>query len=396
MKTSRKKILRDLQSDEGPGEPLDDRAAAQIDLKALKGNYEAIRSQAAGLSILPMIKANAYGHGAPRVAQELAGMLDLYALGVATLQEGREVREALGSRFKGARILIFSGALGWTDEKGKFCEKHGLTPVIASDSDWDAFLQGEWAERISYELEFNTGMNRLGLRPELAPKIAQSLRNMPAVCHPDGVLSHLALAEDPDSSLTQKQITRFKALRAELEPAFPKAFFHLGNSAAIWNQKHLDLKGLTDVVRPGLSLYGIPPWPGAPLREIRPVLSFQLRVAQIRHVKVGETVGYGGAYKNEGTQAERVAILSGGYADGINRRLSPKGQVWLGGRRERILGRISMDLMAVSCQEQVRVGDWAEILGQRIEAWEQAKLLDTIPYELLTSISARVQRKYVY
>lgn len=242
------------------------RAFLELDARALQNNYKAIQALVPEQAILPMVKADAYGHGVEWVAGLLTGFQNLYGFGVATLEEGVELRQALGIRARRTRIIVFSGATPWSEQKGQLCEQYGLTPVIASDSDWQPFVRGGWAERLAYEIKFNTGMNRLGLSPSMARNIVRSLQDKPAEAQPEGIFSHLAMSELPESRLSQQQLERFIALKSELAGAFPSAHFHLANSGGIWNAKRWSLRGLTDVVRPGLALYGIPPWADAPVR----------------------------------------------------------------------------------------------------------------------------------
>ncbi len=379
-----------------------ERVVAELSGTTLKENYLAIRKQLSHHShhphhphqmILPMVKAEAYGHGAEWVSRSLLHFPDLYGLGVATLEEGQELRKELGAKGARTKILIFSGALPWTDEKGYFCEKYHLTPVLASDEDWTFFYKKGWHRKISYELKFNTGMNRLGIRFSYAKQIAENLKKEPHTSHPDGVLTHLALGDSPDAKLSLLQKSRFRTLRDIFLSFTSKPHFHFANSAAIWNSKKWDLDSLTDVVRPGIALYGIPPWEGAPARGIAPLLRLKASVIAIQTLKQGETVGYGATYKAKCDQ--KIAILSAGYADGIHRTLSNQGQAWLGGRLCTILGVISMDLCAIECPAGTKRGDEAVLVGSELDLWSQAKKAGTIPYELLTSISRRVKRKYV-
>lgn len=374
------------------------RIVAEMSAETLQKNYSAIQDLVPGQSILPMVKADGYGHGAEWVARTLAGFPALYGMGVATLEEGAAIRDGLGPRYRKIKILVFSGSTHWSDEKGEFCESYNLTPVIASDADWALFFRGGWAERISYEIKFNTGMNRLGMSPSMTRALIRDLAQKPSTWHPDGILSHLAMGESPEAKLSQSQRECFVAIRGELESVFPSAHFHLANSAAIWRQKDWRLDGLTDVVRPGLSLYGVLPWRGAPERGIHPVMTLKAPVIQVRTLKQGESLGYGGTFKAS-SNSTQVAILAAGYADGLPRALGASGKgdgghVWLSGRSAPFIGRVSMDLSAVQCSAQTRVGDWAEIIGAHLDPWEQAQAADTIPYELLTSVSPRVQRVY--
>lgn len=369
-----------------------ERVQAELSSKALLGNYDAIRAQVPGQSILPMIKANAYGHGAAWAARLLAGEPALYGLGVATLEEGAEVRKALGAQRGRTKIVVVSGTALWSEEKGRFCEKHGLTATISSEEDWTRFVRGGWPDRIAYELKFNTGMNRLGISPGYARTIARALRNRPAESHPSGVLSHLAMGENPDEKLSRMQRELFTEIRGELEAALPSAHFHLANSAAIWKAKKWGLDRLTDVVRPGISLYGAVPWPGAPARGLVPVMTLRAQVVARHSLKPGDRVGYGGTFKAK--EKVEIATFASGYADGIKRGLSNQGHVRLDGEFYPIAGIVSMDLCSAMCPKGTRVGDWAEFLGPAIDIWEQAKAAGTLPYELLTSVALRVERIY--
>lgn len=393
----RKEETLRAESDHSLGAPA--RVVAEFNAKALRQNYLAIQEQVPGQALLPMVKANGYGHGAAWVARQLLDRPNLYGFGVATLGEGAELRDALGAAGRRARIFVFSGVGPWTDEKGRYCEQHHLAPVLSSLEDWNAFLKGGWPGKLAYELKFNTGMNRLGIPMSAVSRVAKDLAGLKGEAHPGGILSHLAIGEDPDCSLSRQQREKFVSLKSELAPRAPSAQFHLAASTAIWNQKTWGLAGLTDVVRPGLSLYGVTPWAGAPERGVAPVLTLRASVTTVHRLKPGESTGYGARFQVKGTETVPVAILGAGYGDGIPRQLSGKenrggGYVWLGGREERVLGTISMDLCAVSAGAAIKPGDWAEILGPRVDIWAQAKAADTIPYELLTSVAARVQRIY--
>ena len=367
--------------------PDTERLIARCSAEVLSANYDAIQKLARGKWLLPMIKANAYGHGAAWAAAELYRKPDLYALGVATLAEGREVREAVGLRGRKTRVIVFSGALPWTEEKGRFCEEFDLVPVIASDEDWAAFYKGGWPSRLAYELKFNTGMNRLGISFDRLQQVRAQVAKLAADQRPSGVLTHLACAEDPKNERTLSQVQKFRQIRAELEAVVPNAQFHVANSSAIWNLSKLGLEELTDGVRPGISLYGVVPWAGAPARGVSPVMEIQARVLAIRNLQAGEGMGYGFSHIVSRAQgSDRVAIIGCGYADGLPRALSNQG---------RYRGVISMDLSAVACGGEIKAGDWVRVMGEGIDIWEQAQLAGTLPYELLTSVGARVQRVYV-
>lgn len=390
----KERLLARWNESEGDSTEFPARAEAAFSAAALIGNYRAIGAQVKSHALLPMIKANAYGHGAAWAAKTLAREESLYGFGVASLEEGREVREALGLKGRKTRVLAFSGAANWSDGKGNYCAAHGLTPVLASEEDLRAFVKAKWPARLPYHLKFNTGMNRLGIAPSsLGPTIAL-LRKLPAEELPEGVASHLAVAEDPKHALTRLQFERFREIRAGFENLGSAIQFHIANSSAIWNAKHYGLEGLTDVARPGLSLYGVAPWPDAPARGIEAVMSLRYQVVQRRRLRQGESIGYGATYRHKDETPLEVAILSSGYADGFHRRNSGVGHLFLGGRSRRILGIVSMDLSAVECDASTKVGEYAEMVGPGIDPWTQAGASGTIPYELLTSVSPRIRRRY--
>lgn len=376
-------------------EQISPRALLELDARALTNNYKAIQALVPEQAIMPMVKAGAYGHGVEWVAGLLTGFNNLYGFGVATLEEGAELRQKLGVRNRRIKIVVVSGATPWTDEKGHFCEQYGLTPVIASDADWPVFVRGGWPGKLPYEIKFNTGMNRLGLSPGMARSVVRNLQGKSVETHPEGICSHLAMSELPESRLSQSQLERFIALKSELAGAFPSAQFHLANSGGIWNAKRWNLKGLTDIVRPGLALYGIPPWADAPTRGLVPVMTYQASVVAVHQLKSGDSIGYGATFTAKGSEPVYAAVLGAGYADGVKRALSNQGYAWLGGRSTRFLGMVSMDLCAVGAFASTCVGDRVELLGPHVDPWAQSRAAATIPYELLTSLSVRVQRKYV-
>jgi alanine racemase len=387
------KLHAEQRRESGEASPFS-RVIASYSSQALVGNFKAISDQLPDQFVMPMIKANGYGHGMSWSGKLLANQPKLYGFGVATLEEGALLRESLGLRNRKLRIVVFSNANPWSEEKGRFCEEHGLTPVIGTDADWQIFLRDKWNERIPYELKFNTGMNRLGLSMSSLSSVAKVLRKTEASRHPSGIFSHLAMGESPESRLSRQQLERFVEIRSALSSLAPQAQFHLANSSGIWNHKGFGLKGLTDVIRPGLALYGVPPWKGAPERGIFPVMHLSAQVVAVHRLKRGESVGYGATFTVTGTDARSVAVLAAGYADGVPRALSNRGFVWLDGAAERFAGNVSMDLCAVTCSAKAKVGSAAEIMGRNVDAWAQAEAAGTIPYELLTSISSRVQRYY--
>lgn len=386
-----RRLLNRFRPRNSEGEP-EPRIVAELSAEALHGNYDAIRAQVPGKFLIPMIKANAYGHGAAWAARQLQGVSALFGLGVASLEEGREVREELGPKGRRTRIFVFSGAEPWSEQKGEYCENYGLTATIASEPDWRAFVRGGWPARVAYQLKFNTGMNRLGLAPSSARAVAAEVKRLSAVERPICVLSHLASGENPTSQLSRTQAERFRAVRSEFDSLGQGVHFSLANSNGIWNARHWRVDELTDIVRPGISLYGVAPWKGAPARGLTPVLTLKARVCQINRLKPGERIGYGGTYR--AAEPEIAAILSAGYGDGVLRSLSNRGHAWLDGKPTRFIGIVSMDLSAVRAFPGTKPGAMAEILGPNVDVWAQAEAAGSIPYELFTSLTSRVKRIY--
>lgn len=368
------------------------RARAIRSADALRNNYRVIREQVAGLGVLPMVKADAYGHGATWAARELLRETDLVGFGVATLGEGARLREELGARARKVSILVFSAMSPFSEEKAGFCELHGLQPVLATEESWRAFRKGGWPERLKYHLEFETGMGRLGIPASLAPQVGREVGALPVEHRPESVFTHLACGEDAVCVDTRRQFERYDALAQVFRSVSPGTRLHIANSAGIWNAQVYRLPERSDWVRPGISLYGVTPWWDAPVRGLEPVLEVRARVIRVFTAQAGDPIGYGATFRVPRGEKQRVAVLSIGYADGIHRILSNQDSVWLRGRREPILGRISMDLMAVSASTAVEPGDEATLLGRPLDIWAQSKKAGTIPYELLTSVSPRVIR----
>jgi alanine racemase len=377
---------------------ISSRAIVEISQKALLHNYALIQKKIPHQLMLPMIKADGYGHGLTWVTQTLYQEKNLYGFGVATLEEGALIRKVLDSFQSPLPIFIFSGASFWGEEKGSFCQKFRLTPIIVSWEDWKTFSANGWHRKLEYQIKFNTGMNRLGLPLETASEICKELSNEKESHHPTGILTHLACAESPNDELSLLQLKNFKKLKHSFKSLLSHKdsrrplHFHLANSAAIWKHENWELETLSSVVRPGLALYGIPPWPGLDATGLIPALSFKAQVITTHMLEKGDRVGYSGTFR--APHQMKVATVAAGYGDGLLRHLSNCGEAWIDKKKEEILGAISMDLCAVTCSDKTKTGDWVEFFGPHIEPWKQSLAAKTIPYELLTSITARVERIY--
>lgn len=363
----------------------------EIDLAALQHNFRQARRQAGdGCELLAVVKADAYGHGADRVAPALqqAGA-DLF--GVAMVEEGVELRRVGVSR----PILVLGGV--YPGQEAELLA-HELVPVIfdletAYRLNALALAAGQ---RLPYHLKLDSGMGRLGFRPEELPATLAALAEWPGLVM-DGLISHLAVADDSNHPLTAEQAGLFRAALAQVRAAgFAPRHIHLSNSAALFSQQFPEC----NLVRPGIVLYGGLPAPDfAEHLDLRSVMSFRSAVAQLKEIPAGTGVSYG--HRFIAGRPTRLAAVPVGYADGYSRQLSNVGEVLVRGRRARVAGAVCMDWILIDVTDipQVAVGDEVTLLGrdngQVITAEEWAQRIGTINYEVFCQISKRVPRLYL-
>jgi len=354
-------------------------ARLTLDLDALAANYQALRKRAGDAELAPAVKADGYGLGAALVADRLwsEGARSFY---VARLSEGVALRQALGDR--AATIYVLDGA---TPGSGDALEGANLVPVLNSLPQIEAWNAQARAGRLRAALHVDTGMNRLGLRPEEVKVLVGATDRLKRL-DLDLVISHLACADEPSHPLNASQLARFQEAVALL----PSAKRSLSNSAGLF----LGDAYRFDQARPGISLYGGGP-EGVPHPEIRAVATVEAPILQVRVVPRGESVGYGAGWTASDTT--RVAIVAAGYADGVLRASHPNGQVWFDGARRRLLGRVSMDLIAVEITDcdAARPGARVELFGSNLPIDEAAAAAGTSAYELLTRVAPRAHRVMV-
>lgn len=378
------------------------RTRAVIHLKHIRHNLQYLHSRAE-VPLIPMIKANAYGHGLLEVAEYLhqnANALHVAALGVASLDEAVIVRRVVDAPFS---IHVYSGAV-FSGKKAncdslQLCKDLMLNPVITSFESLEGFLSRK--KLIPFQIKWNTGMNRLGIDWKDGEKVKSCLERRPESWRfLVAMLTHFASAENPQSPLSRTQWQRLQ----KLKECFHGVRWHFGNSAVIWNAKQFQVPLQSYWVRPGISMYGVAPWPEAERQSpLRPVLEWQAQILQIKEVRPQEKIGYGGTFTNKQKRPILVATLGVGYADGLHRILS--NQTLKCGTRtsssakvaEEILGRVSMDLTVVKAHPRWKIGDWITLSGGTTtsDLWSLSEKARTMPYEWLTSISPRVNRIYV-
>lgn len=342
-----------------------------IDLDALAANYATLRAAARGAEVAPVVKADGYGLGAGAIAHRLYGE-GARTFYVARLAEGEALRAALAER--GAEILVLDGAVAGASERLRAA---GLTPVLNSLEQvalWRAEGEGRPAA-----LHVDTGMNRLGLTLDEADAVARSGGLRLSL-----IMSHLACADEPESAKNLDQLTAFRTARA-LFSGVPAS---LANSAGVF----LGPDYAFDMVRPGIALYGGGP-SGRPDARLRAVATLEAPILQVRNVPAGDTIGYGATFIAE--RPLRVAILAAGYADGVLRSGSSRSFAAVNGLRAPVIGRISMDLIALDVSDtSASVGDLAQLFGPEMPIDEVAVASHSLAYELLVRLSPRLQRSY--
>jgi alanine racemase len=371
---------------------------AEVSLAALRRNFRLTQEDVGpNVTVCAVVKADAYGHGAVECARAVVEEGATW-LGVTSTDEGVRLREA-GIK---ARILLMTGF--WRGEEEAVIA-HRLTPAVWQRESLE-LLDGA-AEKVKSQaavhVKIDTGMSRLGVPDGEVGAFCDLLRQCRGV-EAEGVFTHLASSEIVDADTNRRQLAAFETAVADFRKGGvqPK-FIHAANSSAIAAMPGSRF----NFVRPGISLYGyyLPfvSSTGRPSETrglaIEPVLSWKTRIIGLRAIAAGSNVGYGSSYTAR--QPMTIAVLPVGYADGLRRELSSLGRVLVRGAAAPIVGRISMDLtlIDVTAIPGAEIGDNVTIFGRdgehRLDAWEHATLAQTIPYEILCGISARVPRRYV-
>lgn len=361
----------------------------RIDLAAFRHNLGAIQSLAPDAAILPVIKADGYGHGMIPLARE-ALKFGAPMLGVGALEEGRALR----------REKIASPALlldGIFPEEAADAVKYRLTPVVFSlEVAKELNRAGKKAgKKTAVHLKFDTGMSRLGFTLHQAVDAITQIAKMKNI-HVEGVMTHLASSGDVQSPQTDNQLRRFEGvLEVVKKVGLKPLYIHAANSAAILNyrQSHYGM------VRPGIALYGSAP---AEMKgvEFKPVMTVTSRLISVKDIPQGEGIGYNATYVTP--RNKKVGVVLGGYADGINRLLSNRGAFLVRGKPVPIIGNVCMDMVMVDLSRvpSAAPGDEVVILGGDVpetsaEHW--AELAGSIPYEIFCrlGVGPRAQRSYI-
>jgi alanine racemase len=364
---------------------------ATIDLAALRHNVAVLAEQAGTLQLWAVVKANAYGHGAVQCAQA-ALAAGAHGLCVALTQEAVELRTAGID----APIMVLSEQ---PVEDAPILVAHRVVCVAYNEHYIAALASAAatQAERTLVHLKIDTGMHRVGVAPAAALARAQMIAHSKYLVL-DGVMTHLATADDPAHSATMQQVAAFTDAVRDIRAVAPDLqHVHVANSAATLRALGLDCT----LVRAGIALYGLQPGAGVAslVAGLQPVMALRTRVLHVQRLSAGQGVSYG--LRTVLDRDSTIATLPLGYADGIARRAwQTSARVLVGGRARRIVGVVTMDQMMVDCgDDAVAVGDEAVIFGtqsqQSITVDDWAAALDTISYEVVCAISPRVPRDFV-
>jgi alanine racemase len=366
-----------------------------VNLEALRHNLRVVRRHAGGARVWAVLKADAYGHGAPAVARTLErARVDGFC--VALLEEAVELREAGIA----APILVMGGYYGSAHEE---VLARNLVPVVHDLGQIAAFARlvrtGAAPGPIDVHLKIDTGMARLGVTMGALPALAARLGEHPEV-RIAGLMTHLACADESGTEETTEQMVRFdEATTLLVRRGVRPQMRHAANSAAL-----LRAQARLDAVRPGIAVFGVAPLvDGAPLvGDLRPVMRVRTEVVAVRDVEPGGAAGYGATWRAR--RPSRVATIPMGYADGLSRQLGNRGSVLVRGGRAPIVGAVSMDMTMIDVTDVpgADVRDEVVVLGSQdgplgrgaIGADEIAAQSGTIAWEVLTSVSRRVPRFY--
>lgn len=354
-------------------------ATAVIDLQAMKHNLQVIRQYAPDSKLMAIIKANGYGHGLLKVAQNAEGA---DALGVARIEEAIKLREG-GITKPILQLEGFNGA-----EELPSLVQYDIQVAVHCTEQIEALESAELSAPVEVWVKVDTGMHRLGVRPEELTEFVDRLTQCKNVAQPLRFMSHFGQADERDNSITKQQTELF----ANLTQNYP-AERSIAASAGIlaWPESHLEWN------RCGIIMYGVSPFveDEAACYDCRPVMTLKSSLIAVREVKAGESVGYGAIWTSE--RDTKVGVVAIGYGDGYPRTAPNGTPVWVNDRKVPLSGRVSMDMLTVDLGPgaQDEVGDEVVLWGQELPVEEVARHAGTIAYELVTRLTQRVEMEYI-
>ena len=347
-----------------------------VDLKKLTDNFNFLKSiLASNTKIIGVVKAFAYGHGDIEISKKLE-KLGVYALWVSDFEEGLILREA-GIKTK---IIVANPGIKSYDS----IIRHKLDVILYNHKLLDLYCANK--NTVNIHVKFNTGMNRYGFSSKDIDSIVSKIQKNKHL-NIDSICSHLATSEDKNkSNFTLKQIKKFKSISFKFEHLLGRKISkHILNSYGLLNFSNYQM----NYVRLGIGLYG-----STDNLNLKQICSLKSPIVQIRNIKKGESIGYSSSFI--ANQKMRIGIVPVGYADGMNRQLGNKiGNVFVNNRKCEIIGEISMDSFIIDItKSNAKEGDLVEIFGENIDVCAVAKKINTIPYEIYSTLNGRIKRVY--
>lgn len=350
----------------------------EIDLGAFEQNIQTVRRYAPKSKIIAMVKANAYGHGLARVVTK---MTSVDAFGVCCIEEALAIREVETEK----PVILMEGVFT-ADELQHAVEKQ-FDIVVHHKQQIDMLATFETQKPIQVWLKINTGMNRLGIPPELTLRYWDALKSMPSVNENIRLMTHFAVADEVEKASTSEQIKVFKNATESLS-----AERSLANSAAVMAHP----VSHADWVRPGIMLYGISPFSEeiGSSQGLKPAMRVVSELMAIQHCHKGDAIAYGGTWVCP--EDMPVGVIAIGYGDGYPRHATPGTPVWVGGKKVPLIGRVSMDMLTVDLRDHpdAQIGDKVILWGPENPIETVAKHAGTIAYELACNITNRLPRVY--
>lgn len=353
-------------------------ATAYIDLTALTHNLLQIKQQAPYSKVMAVVKANSYGHGLRHVAKSAQGA---DAFGVARIEEALQLRASGVVK----PILLLEGFYSQGDLP--VLVTNNIQTVVHCEEQLEALEQAQLETPVVVWLKIDSGMHRLGVRPEQYNGFVERLKKCRNVAKPLRYMSHFGCADELDKPTTTQQIELFMSLTQGCEGERSMA---ASAGLLAWPDSQMDW------VRPGIIMYGVSPFGDRNAQQMGylPVMTLKSHLIAVREVKAGESVGYGGIWTSE--RDTKIGVIAIGYGDGYP-RMAPNGTpVWVNGRKVPIAGRVSMDMLTVDLGPDASdcVGDEAILWGKDLPVEEVASHIGTIAYELVTKLTSRVDMEY--
>lgn len=355
------------------------RVTATVDLSAVAHNLSVVRKLAPLSKVMAAVKADGYGHGAVEVSRALENS-GVDALAVACLEEAMQLRHA----HLRAPIALLEGVI--SSEEARLAAYEGLQVVLHDHWQIELLHQLGPSAQVQIWFKLDSGMHRLGFPLADVPQLLDALKRHPG-WQLKGWITHLACADEAQNPFTTEQISRFD-----------RALEGVGGARSIGNSAGLITwpSARADWVRPGLMIYGASPVPeySAAALGLRPAMTLESRLIAVREYDRGETIGYARAYTC--TERMRIGVVAVGYADGLHRAFPTGTPVLVRGQRAALVGRVSMDMISVDLQRipDAQVGDAVMLWGPGLPAEQQAKLANTLAYELFCGLTNRVRFQY--